>query len=158
MPRISGLVHVCNHERQLGRALLSLRFCDEILVVDHGSTDGTLRIAREHGARIIQAARDIESGADNAANDWILCLLPCEAIAEDLEATLLEWKTFGSHDDQIGYTIGIREQIGIEWRLLPSELRLANRKKVAWRINLPANVPNSDAMEGYILRIPNWES
>lgn len=154
MLRITGLIHVCNHERQVGRALLSLRPCDEVLVVDHGSADGTLRIAREHGARIIPAARDIESGAHNAANDWILCLLPFEAIAEDLEATLLEWKISDSHDDRIGYTIGIREQIGTEWRLLPPELRLVNRQKAAWHNHLPANVPDAATMEGYILRIP----
>src|SRR5215469_8659860 len=104
---ITGLIHVCNHERQLGRALVSLRLCDEVLVVDHGSRDGTIRIAREHGARIVPVAQAIEGGVHNASNDWILCLLPCETIAEDLEASLLEWKTSDAAAEPIGYNIGI---------------------------------------------------
>jgi len=158
MPQITGLIHACNHERQLGRALVSLRLCDEVLVVDYGSTDGTLRIAREHGARIIPAVQALESGARNAGNDWILCLLPCEIIAEDLEASLLEWKTFDAVADQIGYNVAIREQIESEWQLLNAELRLVNRKQVRWHNNLPDSTANAPIMPGYILRIPNREN
>lgn len=158
MPRITGLIHACNHERQLGRALVSLRPCDEVLVVDHGSRDGTLRVAREHGAQIIRASQAIESGAHNASHDWVLCLLPCESIAEDLEASLLEWKTSDSIDDQIGYNIGIREQVETEWQLVNPELRLVNRRRVHWHSNLPESAADAPIMPGYILRIPNREN
>ena len=157
MPPITGLIHACNHERQLGRALVSLRLCDEVLVVDHGSTDGTLRIAREHGARIIPAIQAHESGAGNAGNEWVLCLLPSEAIAEDLEASLLEWKTSDAVADQIGYKVAIRKQIESEWQILNPELRLVNRKQVRWRNNLPDSAADAPIMPGYILRIPNRE-
>ncbi|HEY6351341.1 MAG TPA: hypothetical protein VI636_18200 [Candidatus Angelobacter sp.] len=157
MLRITGLIHVCNHERQVGRALLSLRPCDEVLVVDHGSTDATRRVAREHGARIIQAASSADHGsyAQRAGNDWIFCLLPCEAIAEDLEASLLEWKVASAGDDHVGYNIGIREQTGTEWKLLKPELRLVKRTKVNWAENVPALEANAPTLAGYILRIQN---
>ena len=157
MPRITGLIHVCNHERQVGRALLSLRPCDEVLVVDHGSTDGTLKVSREHGARIIQAASNADHGsyARSAGNDWIFCLLPCEAIAEDLEASLLEWKIASAGDDHVGYKIGIREQTGTEWKLLEPELRLVKRTKVNWARNFPVLEANAPTLAGHILRIQN---
>ena len=154
MPRLTGLIHVCNHERQVGRALLSLRPCDEVLVIDHGSKDGTLRVAREHGARIIQAGgTGYDAYARKASHDWILCLLPCEAIAEDLEASLLEWKASVASDDQAGFTISIRQQTGVEWKLLQPELRLVNRKKVSWTNELPVSAFSASALDGYILRI-----
>lgn len=156
MPHFTGLIHVLNHERLVGRALLSLRPCDEVLVVDHGSMDGTLRVAREHGARIIQAAAGVDAGAyaQQAVHNWILCLLPCEAIAEDLEASLLEWKLSVIEDDRAGYNIAIRKQVGTEWKLLEPELRLVNRNKVNWTNDLPVSVAGLSAMAGHILRIP----
>ena len=159
MPALTGLIHVCNHERQVGRALLSLRTCNEVLVIDHGSKDGTLRVAREHGARIIQAVTGLDYGAyaRNASHDWILWLLPCEAIAEDLEASLLEWKASVANDDGAGYNIGIRKQSGTAWKLLEPELRLVNRRKVSWTNNLPVSAFSTSPLAGYILRIPNEE-
>lgn len=159
MPALTGLIHVCNHERQVGRALLSLRPCNEVLVIDHGSKDGTLRVAREHGARIIQAVAGLDHGAyvQKASHDWILWLLPCEAVAEDLEASLLEWKASVANDDGAGYKIGIRKQTGTAWKLLEPELRLVNRRKVRWTNDLPVSTFSSSALDGYILRIPNSE-
>ena len=37
---------------RIARCLSSLDFCDDIVVVDSGSTDGTTEIARQHGASI----------------------------------------------------------------------------------------------------------
>ena len=51
MNRISACLITFNEEHNLPRALDSLRgIADEIVVVDSGSTDGTLEIARERGA------------------------------------------------------------------------------------------------------------
>ncbi len=54
--RVTGLVLTFNGERVLEQTLASLAFCDEILVVDSGSTDRTLAIAEAAGARILTRA------------------------------------------------------------------------------------------------------
>jgi glycosyltransferase involved in cell wall biosynthesis len=37
MPQLTALIHTHNDELRLGRALESLRPCDELLIFDHGS-------------------------------------------------------------------------------------------------------------------------
>ena len=45
MPKISALIHAHNDGLRIGRAVESLRCCDQVLVVDHDSTDDTVRRA-----------------------------------------------------------------------------------------------------------------
>jgi len=53
--KISATIITLNEERNLPRAIESLRCCDEILVVDSGSTDRTMEVAEKYGARAIEA-------------------------------------------------------------------------------------------------------
>ena len=76
---VTLIVTTLNEEDNLGRCLESALGAGEIIVVDSGSTDGTLRIAEEHGARIF--TRDFKSNADQknwaigrASLEWILIL------------------------------------------------------------------------------------
>lgn len=155
--RISALIHTRDNARSLGRALDSLRPCDEVIVVDHGSTDETVKIARQHGARVISAVPGVNRGAysQDARNQWILCLLPQEAIAEDLEASLLEWAEAEQDPNQMGFNMAIREQNGAGWKTLEAEMRLANCKQINWTGELPGANPKVPALEGHILRIPD---
>ena len=66
-----------NEEKDLGRTLNSLKFADEVLVVDSGSTDKTIAIARQTGARVVIHHFDSYSEQRNFAdslvtNDWVL--------------------------------------------------------------------------------------
>lgn len=78
-PRIpvSAVVITKNAEKHLDAALESLAICDEIVVLDSGSTDGTREIARKHGARS-RVHRFDGYGAQKrravalANHDWIL--------------------------------------------------------------------------------------
>lgn len=153
--KISALIHTCDSAGSLGRALDSLRPCDEVIVVDHGSRDDTLKIAREHGARVITGVLGVDHGAyaQDARNHWILCLLPHEALGDDLEASLFEWRE-DEHDGQMGFNMAIREQNGAGWKQLESEMRLANRKQINWTGDLPPENPNVPALPGHIVRIP----
>lgn len=57
MPRdqtVAGVVLTLNEEKDLARALKSLAWCDELLVVDSGSTDRTYQVAQQCGARFVQ--------------------------------------------------------------------------------------------------------
>ena len=157
--KISALIHACDNERSLGRALDSLRPCDEVIVVDHGSQDETGKIAREHGAKVIAGVPGVDHGAyiQNAGNSWILCLLPHEALAEELEASLIEWGETEHDGGEVGFNVAIREQNGAGWKLLPPEMRLANREQINWTGDLPPENPNAPTLEGHILRIPDSE-
>jgi glycosyltransferase involved in cell wall biosynthesis len=154
--KISALIHAYDNERSLGRALDSLRPCDEVIVVDHNSNDDTVKIAREHGARVIAGVPGVDRGAysQDARNQWILCLLPQEALAEELEASLFEWIEAEHEDAQMGFNMVIREQNGAGWKTLPPEMRLANREQINWTGDLPPANPNAPALAGHILRIP----
>ena len=154
--KLTALIHTSNNASQLGRALDSLRACDEVVVIDHGSSDDTVRVAREHGAKVVAAVNGVDKGAyiQDAGNDWILCLRPSEALGEDLEASLHEWRENEQGGDMIGYNISIREQEGHEWKFLPPEMRLANRCQINWIGDLPPQDPNAPKLQGYILRIP----
>jgi len=52
MPQLSAIVITKNEAANIGACLDSLAFCDERIVVDCGSTDETMQIARGKGARV----------------------------------------------------------------------------------------------------------
>ena len=52
MPQLSAIVITRDEAANIGECLDSLAFCDERIVVDCGSTDSTVDIAREKGARV----------------------------------------------------------------------------------------------------------
>jgi Glycosyl transferase family 2 len=86
-----------DEEGRLPDALASVAFCDEVVVVDSGSRDRTVELARAAGARVIEspwrgfgAQRNV--AIDNATSDWILEVDADERITprlrEEIEAFL----------------------------------------------------------------------
>src|SRR5262245_54927071 len=59
---ISTLIMTLNEEENLPACLRSLTWCDDIVVLDSFSSDRTVEIAREAGARVFQRAWDSELG------------------------------------------------------------------------------------------------
>jgi glycosyltransferase involved in cell wall biosynthesis len=54
LPTVSAIVVCFNEERNIGACLDSLRWCDEIVVVDSFSTDRTVEICRQYTDRVVQ--------------------------------------------------------------------------------------------------------
>ena len=76
---LSAVVITRNAAAQLADCLASLAFCDEIVVVDSGSTDDTLNVARAAGARVIEQAwlgygPQKHYAVAQARHDWVLCV------------------------------------------------------------------------------------
>jgi glycosyltransferase involved in cell wall biosynthesis len=153
MAKITALLHTHNDAERVGRALESLRACDEVLVVDHASTDDTVKIARDHGATVKEGVPGVNPGvyAIDARYDWVLCILPNEALDEALEASLFGWKD--RTDSQCcGISMKLREETGNGWKELGTHTRLVNRKKVNWQDHLPADDPAAELLPGHLLR------
>ncbi len=110
MQKLSGVVITYNEEAKIRRSLRSMRsVCDEIVVVDSLSTDGTVPICREFTDRIHETPwrgyRDQKQFAtDQAVNDWVLSVDADEELSPELQTELLRWKE-GCGDDCDGYLI-----------------------------------------------------
>ena len=151
MPLITALLHTANDARTLGRTLESLRCCDELLLIDHASTDHTLKIAREYGARLESASSEQDSGAARATHDWILCVLPSEGLSESLEASILEWKHEDPGDAE-AYALALRTETVNGWTHGSPEVRLVHRHKVRWDGALPPQREDALSLCGDLLR------
>ncbi len=154
MPKITALLHAHNDALRLGRALESLRACDEVLIIDDCSDDETDRVAREHGATLKTSITGVTPGAYvmDARYDWILCMSPREAVSENLEAALLEWKEKDPGEQTSSFAVPIREENETGWHNLHPEVRLVNRKLVNWVGAMPPDQMCETTLSGELLR------
>ena len=86
---LSIAIVALNEEGNLGRVLESVRWADEIVLVDSGSTDRTCDIAREYGARVVIEPWRGYTAQKNYAlelctKDWILSLDADEEVSPEL--------------------------------------------------------------------------
>ncbi len=140
MVKISATIVTLNEERNIARAIESLRCCEEILVVDSGSTDRTVVLAKQRGARVMKHAwqgyaRQKNWAAEQAANDWVLSVDADEALGEELEAEILTLKSAGFGFD--GYSMPRLAQYLGKWirhsGWYPDrKVRLYDRRKARW--------------------------
>ena len=90
---LSAVVTTFDNAATLRECLASLAWCDEIVVLDSGSTDRTRDIATEFGARIfIEPFKGYgpqkQSAIDKAAHDWVLLLDADESLAPEARAVI----------------------------------------------------------------------
>ncbi|MDQ7007848.1 MAG: glycosyltransferase family 2 protein [Acidobacteriota bacterium] len=140
-PRLSLAVITFNEEKHLPRLLEAARnFADEVVVVDSGSTDATVAIARSHGARVIESdwpgfGRQKQRALEEARGEWVLSLdadeLPDAQLTESLAAVAR-----GEGDEFDGYAMDrltayqgeyIRHAWSPDW-----VLRLVRRGRGRW--------------------------
>jgi len=138
--KITATIITLNEERNIARAIESLRCSDEILIVDSGSVDRTVELAEKLGARVVEAgwrgfAGQKNWAAEQAANDWILSLDADEALSEALEAEIWNLKKTGPRHD--AYTMPRLARYLGRWILHSGwypdrKVRLYHRQKAKW--------------------------
>ena len=89
-PLLSVALITHNEEKNLGRTLASVRWADEIIVVDSGSTDHTVDIARSFGATVVQRSWPGFAAQKNFAlaqcsGTWVLSLDADEELSPELQ-------------------------------------------------------------------------
>jgi (heptosyl)LPS beta-1,4-glucosyltransferase len=140
MPAVSVTIITLNEAANIDACLETVKWADEVVVVDSGSTDGTPDRARAHGARVI--VRDWPGypaqknfAAAQASHDWILSVDADERVTPDLASEIRS--TLQSTDGVAGYRVP-----RVTWHLgrwirttdwYPDyQLRLYDRRRATW--------------------------
>jgi len=87
-PSISAIVIARNEADMISNCLETLKWCDEVIVVDNNSNDHTEEIAQLWGARVIAGQGDFAQlrnlGLQKCKADWILYIDADERVIPDL--------------------------------------------------------------------------
>jgi len=156
MPAITALLHTQNDALRLGRCLETLYPCEHILVVDHGSRDETVSVAREYGARVVDAVPGASPAQYFRSSDpgWIFCLDPHESVSESLAASLYECKAQPAGIPPTpAFSVFLREEREEGWIQVPvAQTRLVPPDWNRWERGFPSADPSALTLEGELLR------
>lgn len=115
---LSVVIIAKNEEERIGGCLESVKWADEIIVVDDMSADRTLDIARQWTDKIVQRKMDVEGAHRNYAyslanNEWILSLDADERVSRELKD---EISSLLSRNVEFNvFAIALRNYIGNYW-------------------------------------------
>jgi glycosyltransferase involved in cell wall biosynthesis len=106
--RLSVTIITKNEEANIRRTLESVRWADEIVVLDSGSTDRTVGICREFTDKVFHQewlgyGQQKNAAIDRASGDWILSLDADEPVEQELGEEI--GRIIGSPDARDGYRI-----------------------------------------------------
>jgi hypothetical protein len=139
---VTVVMPVLNEASRVGEAVASLSWADEVIVVDGGSTDATVQIARGAGAAVLNVcagtiAAQRNAGISAARNPWVFALDIDERIQDTLRteiATVLKAPRHSAYRVQLrNFYLG-RElrhgSWGRDWhvRLFPKYLRFVEKR------------------------------
>ena len=118
--KLSAIVINKDGGKKLTGCLESLEFCDEVLLVDSGSTDDSLEIARKNQARIIKVesrgfsySRNV--GARKADGEWLLYLDADERVTDKLRGEIYQRINPLTHQPIVSYKIYRKNIILGKW-------------------------------------------
>ncbi|HEY0972508.1 MAG TPA: glycosyltransferase family 2 protein [Gemmatimonadales bacterium] len=145
-PTISACIVCRNEADRLPAALESVRWADEMVVMDLESTDGSMDVARAHGARVVMRATVpiVEmvrnEVAAHATGEWILVLDPDErispALADELRRAAVRDDVDAVIMPRMNCDLGYPPSDPLE--RYEQQLRMYRRSAVAW-----PTVPNA---------------
>lgn len=94
-PHLTVTIITLNEEKNLPKALQSVQWADEVVVVDSGSTDKTVEIAKAYGAKVVYnpwpGYGQQKNFAQNlASHDWVLNIDADEVVPPELATEIQE--------------------------------------------------------------------
>lgn len=154
-PTISAVLITKNEENNISECIASIAFCDEIVIVDSGSIDDTVRIARDRGA-VVHAIEDWQGfgiqkqrALDLASCDWVLSIdaderIP-DALRTEIETAVTSGRYAGYFLNRVTWFLGQRMRYG---GFHPDRImRLARRDKARFT---PTIVHETLVVEGEV--------
>ena len=139
MHKLTVTVITRNESQHIAAALESVKWADEIIVVDSESTDDTVAIANRYTPRVIVRAwpgyvAQKNFAAEQASNDWILSLDADERVspelADEIRRMLAAPAAAGYRIPRVTFHLG-RWIRSTDW--YPDyQLRLYNRRRARW--------------------------
>lgn len=115
---LSVVVLTKNEEQRIAGCLNSVKWADEIIVVDDESSDRTVQIAREYTDKVLTRKMEIEGRHRNwayqqAKNLWVLSLDADELVTPELKEEIT--KVLKGNPAENGFTLPRRNYIGNYW-------------------------------------------
>ena len=112
--KITAVIVTFNEEKNIKRCLDSLKFCSEIIIVDSGSKDKTISIAKKYKAKIFfkeftNFSNIKNYGISKAKNQWILSVDADEVISNELQQKIkevIEKDLNGYYIKRVNYFLG----------------------------------------------------
>lgn len=161
MTPVSAVLIALDEEPRIAAAVESVRFCDEVLVVDAGSTDRTREAAQAAGARVVVRApwpgftEQRNRAVAAARHDWVLVVDADERVTPALRAEIEALRAAGfAHAGyrmpRVAFYLG-RWIRGTDWYPDP-QLRLFDRRRGTWTGGL---VHESVRVDGPVGRLRN---
>lgn len=96
MPTLSAIIIARNEARNIVACVESLAFCDERIVLDGGSSDGTAQLAAQAGATVVSSVEWHGFGhqknlaLSHATGDWVLSVDADEAVSPTLASEITQ--------------------------------------------------------------------
>jgi glycosyltransferase involved in cell wall biosynthesis len=130
---VTCYIRTKNEERMIGPVIEAAKAAvDDVVIVDSGSTDATLKIAAAAGARVVVQpwlgnGKQKRVGEDNALHDWVLDLDADEIVSPELAALIRELFSAGPPPFSV-YQLDLVTvpPIGKPWH----DVAVADRKKL----------------------------
>ncbi|MEC0227202.1 glycosyltransferase family 2 protein [Paenibacillus alba] len=145
---LSVVIIAQNDESRIGSAISSCKsFADEIVVIDGGSKDATVRVSEQLGCKVFTNAwpgyaKQRIYGSDRATYDWIFVIDTDEVVSEPLAAAIRELKLDLSDTSRAYSVLRIGDFLG-RWMGKGEQLvRLYNRTEFQYRDSLVHETPD----------------
>lgn len=140
--KISAVILSRNEEKNIERAIRSISFCDEVLVIDDFSQDATCELAKKLNATIVERKLDNDFAAQRnfalskARNEWVLFIDADEEVTDELKREILSLtdRASGYYIKRRDFFWGQKLRYGETMRAANKGiLRLVNKNAGSWK-------------------------